>query len=410
MPRVRLPRLRWLLLLAVVAAGATAYVWQQEQAAEPQYVTAPVSTGDILRAIVATGAVNPVVTVEVGSYVSGVIQNLYCDYNSEVKAGQLCAKIDPRPFQVVVDQASANLQSAEAQLKKDQAGLDYARVNYERDRKLQKQGIVSQDTVDADKSAFDQGTAQIALDQSAIAQRTAELHAAQVNLDYTDIASPVDGTVVLRDVNVGQTVAASFQTPTLFLIAQDLTKMQVDTNVSESDVGGAKVGEKACFTVEAYPDQTFCGQVAQVRRAPITVQNVVTYDVVVSVDNPDLKLLPGMTANTRIITDERKNVVRVPMQALKFSPEGFGGHRGAGSTRAESTGAPRAEPGPRVWVLRDGKPMRSPIAVGLDDGTYAEVLHGDLKPGDQVIVNEVSAGTQSSRGGQVPRPRLHLGA
>ncbi len=415
MPRARLPRLRWLLLLAVVAAGATAYVWQQEQAAEPQYVTAPVGTGDILRAIVATGAVNPVVTVEVGSYVSGVIQNLYCDYNSEVKAGQLCAKIDPRPFQVVVDQASANLQSAQAQLNKDQAGLAYASINYERDRKLQKQGIVSEDTVDSDKNAFDQGTAQVALDQSAIAQRAAELHAAQVNLDYTNITSPVDGTVVLRDVSVGQTVAASFQTPTLFLIAQDLTKMQVDTNVSESDVGGARVGEQACFTVEAYLDQTFCGQVSQVRRAPITVQNVVTYDVVVSVDNPDLKLLPGMTANTRIITDERKNVVRVPLQALKFSPEGFGGRgRGTGSTRAESgteprTG-PRTEPSARVWVLRDGKPVRSPIAIGLDDGTYAEVVHGDLRPGDQVIVNEVSAGTQSGRGGQVPRPRLHLGA
>jgi HlyD family secretion protein len=406
MPKVRLPRLRWFLLLAVVAAGATAYVWQQEQAAEPQYVTAPVTTGDIVRAIVTTGAVNPVVTVEVGSYVSGTIQSLYCDYNTEVKAGQLCAKIDPRPFQVVVDQATANLQSAKAQLDKDQASLAYATVNYERDRKLQKQGIVSQDTLDSDKSAFDQGRAQVELDQAAIAQRAAELHAAQVNLDYTDIVSPVDGTVVLRNVNVGQTVAASFQTPTLFLIAQDLTKMQVDTNVSESDVGGAKVGEKACFTVEAYPDETFCGQVYQVRRAPITVQNVVTYDVVVSVDNPDLKLLPGMTANTRIITDERDKVVRVPVQALKFSPGGFSG-KGRTAASATKTGGST-----RVWVLRNGKPARVPITVGLDDGTYAEVVHGDLKPGDQVVVNEVGAGGQSGRGGgQASRPpRLRFGA
>jgi HlyD family secretion protein len=176
--RVRLPRLRWLLLFAAAAAGATVYVWQQEQAAEPRYVTAPVSTGNIVRAIVTTGAVNPVVTVEVGSYVSGVIQTLYCDYNTQVKAGQPCAKIDPRPFQVVVDQASANLESARAQLNKDRASLAYAKVNYERDRKLLKQGIVSQDTVDSDKSAFDQGTAQVALDESSINQRAAELHAA----------------------------------------------------------------------------------------------------------------------------------------------------------------------------------------------------------------------------------------
>jgi HlyD family secretion protein len=403
MLRAHLPRLRWFLLFAVVVAGATIYVWQQQQAAEPHYITAPVSSGDVVRAIVTTGAVNPVVTVEVGSYVSGVIQALYCDYNTEVKAGQLCAKIDPRPFQVVVDQASANLQSAKAQLSKDQAGLAYASINYERDRKLQKQGIVSQDTVDSDKSAYDQDKAQVELDQSAIAQRIAELHAAQVNLDYTNIASPVDGTVVLRNVSVGQTVAASFQTPTLFLIAQDLTKMQVDTNVSESDVGGARVGEKACFTVEAYPDQTFCGQIYQVRRAPITVQNVVTYDVVVNVDNPDLKLLPGMTANMRIITDERDKVVRVPMQALKFSPGGFGGKGGSAATKPGG--------GTRVWVLRDGKPVRVPITVGLDDGTYAEVVQGDLKPGDQVVVNEVSADGQSGRGGQGSRPPgLRFGA
>jgi HlyD family secretion protein len=378
-------------------------VWQQEQAAEPRYVTAPVSTGDIVRAIVTTGAVNPVVTVEVGSYVSGVIQTLYCDYNTQVKAGQLCAKIDPRPFQVVVDQASANLESARAQLNKDQASLAYAKVNYERDRKLLKQGIVSQDTVDSDKSAFDQGTAQVALDESSINQRAAELHAAQVNLDYTDIVSPVDGTVVSRDVNVGQTVAASFQTPTLFLIAQDLTKMQVDTNVSESDVGGARLGEKACFTVEAYPDQEFCGQVSQVRRAPITVQNVVTYDVVVSVDNPDLRLLPGMTANTRIITDERNNVLRVPVQALKFSPEGFAG-------KGRNAAAGKAESGAHVWVLRDVRPARIPIVAGLDDDTFAEVVHGDLKPGDQVVINEVSPGAPSSRGGQAPRPPFRFGA
>jgi HlyD family secretion protein len=168
-------------------------------------------------------------------------------------------------------------------------------------------------------------------------------------------------------------------------------------------VGGARLGEKACFTVEAYPDQEFCGQVSQVRRAPITVQNVVTYDVVVSVDNPDLRLLPGMTANTRIITDERNNVLRVPVQALKFSPEGF-------AAKGRNAAAGKAESGAHVWVLRNGRPARIPIVAGLDDGTYAEVVHGDLQPGDQVVINEVGPGESSSRGQQAPRPPFRFGA
>ena len=263
------------------------------------------SRGPVVRAITTTGAVDPVITVEVGAYVSGTLISISCDYNTQVKAGQLCAKIDPRPYQVVVDQDTANLGTARAQLEKDRASLAYAKVAYERDSRLLARGVVSQDTVDNEKSVLGQATAQIELDEATIRQREAELHAAQVNLDYTNISSPVDGTVVSRNVTIGQTVAASFQTPTLFLIAQDLTKMQVDTNVSESDVGTARVGQRSTFTVEAYPGRTFTGQVSQIREAPITVQNVVTYDVVIAVDNADLALLPGMTANTRIVTAER---------------------------------------------------------------------------------------------------------
>ena len=261
-----------------------------------------------------------------------------------MKAGQLCAKIDPRPYQVVVDQDAANLANGQAQLKKDQASLVYAKVSYERDLGLLNHGIVSRDTVDNDKSVYDQAVAQVKVDESTIQQRQASLHAAQVNLDYTNIISPVDGTVVSRNITIGQTVAASFQTPTLFLIAQDLTKMQVDTNVSETDVGNAKVGQKSSFTVEAFPSRTFWGTVSQVREAPITVQNVVTYDVVVSVDNPDFALLPGMTANTRIITDERDDVVRVPLKALRFSPRGVERPDPKGAERSRS---PRARPAGR---------------------------------------------------------------
>jgi len=306
---------RWLIAVGVIAVGGWAALRWHQQPARSRYLTAEVTRGAVVRTITTTGAVDPVITVEVGAYVSGTLQSCSCDYNTEVKAGQLCAKIDPRPYQVVIDLGVANLATAEAQLQKDKASLTYAKINYDRDSRLQKHGVVSQDTVDSDKSIYDQGAAQIKFDEATILQRQAELHAAQVNLDFTNIVSPVDGTVVARNITIGQTVAASFQTRTLFLIAQDLKKMQVDTNVSESDVGTAKVGQKARFTVEAFPNRTFEGRVSQVREAPITVQNVVTYDVVVSVDNTDLMLLPGMTANTRIITDERENVVRVPLSA-----------------------------------------------------------------------------------------------
>jgi len=389
---------RWLLLLAailVLAAGAVAW-WRLDRPAPSKFVTQRVAKGDVVRTVVTTGSVNPVVTVQVGSYVSGPIQSLYCDYNTKVKAGQLCAKIDPRSYQVALDQAKANLATAKAQLVKDQASLAYAKVNYERDRGLVARGIVSQDTVDSDKSAYDQAIAQVKLDEATIEQRKAALAGAQVNLDYTDIVSPVDGVVVSRNVDVGQTVAASFQTPTLFLIAKDLTKMQVDTNVSESDIGRVKLGDRATFSVEAYPQKAFEGRVTQVRKAPITVQNVVTYDAVISVDNSDLLLLPGMTANAKIVTDERKDVLRVPEQALRFEPGGV--------AAAKGKGAHGARRGSQVWVLKDGSPVAVPVTVGLEDGTWAQITGGKLEEGDAMITDEVAAGgaTAARRPGLVP--------
>lgn len=368
------------------------YVWWSQRTPAPHYVTNPVTRGTIIKSIITTGTVNPVVTVQVGSYVSGVIQSLYCDYNTVVKAGQLCAKIDPRPYQLVVDQHKADLASAKAQLEKDRASLAYAKTNYDRDLSLLKEGIVSQDTIDTDKSAYEQGKAQIALDQAAIRQNEAALNAALVNLGYTDIVSPVDGVVVSRNIDVGQTVAASFQTPTLFLIAKDLTKMQVDTNVSESDVGNAKVGQKASFTVEAYPDKTFWGKVTQIRQAPITVQNVVTYNVVVSVDNPKLELLPGMTANTRIIADECRDCLRVPLQALRFSPTGLTIKKDT-ATSAQNTDDQQQS---RVWVLRNGIPQPVPITTGLRDNSFVEVTGGELQVGDPVIVNAITTSSSTA--------------
>jgi HlyD family secretion protein len=354
-----------------------------------QYTTAPVSRGDVTRTVSATGTVNPVLTIIVGSYVSGVIKEIHCDYNTLVKQGQVCAKIDPSPYQTVVDQNKANLSVARAQLEKSEANLAYVQLNYERNARLALTNAVSKDTLDLSRNALDQAKAQIAVDEATIEQRQAQLEAAEVNLGYTNIVSPVDGTVVSRNVTVGQTVAASFQTPTLFLIATDLTKMQVDTNVSESDIGGIKEGNKATFTVDAFPRRTFEGAVAQVRQSPQTVQNVVTYDVVVGVDNTSLSLKPGMTASTRVVINERHDVLRVPSQALRYAP--------AGAPRATS-GGPREG---RVWVLRDGEPVAVPVTSGLDDDAFVEIVKGDIQPGDQVIVGERRNASRS-----VPLPRL----
>ncbi len=394
----------WSAAGAAIIVIITAYIWWQGRPVPPHYVTVPVTRGPIVKEIVTTGTVNPVVTVQVGSYVSGVIQSLYCDYNTVVKAGQICAKIDPRPYQLIVDQASANLASARAQLQKDRASLAYAKTNYDRDLSLLKEGIVSQDTVDTDKSAYEQGKAQIELDKATIKQHQAALNAARVNLGYTDIVSPVDGVVVSRNIDVGQTVAASFQTPTLFLIAKDLTKMQVDTNVSESDVGETRVGQKASFTVEAYPNKPFWGEVTQIRQAPITVQNVVTYDVVVSVDNPKLELLPGMTANTRIIADQRKDVLRVPIQAIRFTPTGLQrSKKNSSHEKNSSADETTSKKSARVWVLRNGQPHPVPVTTGLSDTTYVEITGGALNVDDPVIVNAITTTTDSSN-----RRGMHL--
>lgn len=382
-------------LAAVAIVGLVAW-WLSSNGETVRYTTVRAARGDITRAVTATGTVNPVLTIIVGSYVSGVIQQIHCDYNTEVKTGQVCAKIDPRPYQSVVDQNRANLAVSKAQLTKDQANFDYAEINYGRNARLAQTNAISKDTLDVARNALDQARAQIGVDEATIMQRQAQLDAADVNLSYTDIVSPVNGTVVSRNVTVGQTVAASFQTPTLFLIATDLTQMQVDTNVSESDIGGIKEGNRATFTVDAFPKRSFRGQVSQVRQSPQTVQNVVTYDVVVGVDNKDLALKPGMTAATRIVVDQRRDVLRVPSQALRYAPPSAGVPAGgARRTRGADVQA-------RVYVLRDGAPVAVPVVTGLDDDSYAEIVSGDLKAGDLVITSEQRAAAKSA----LPRPRL----
>ena len=382
----------WFGAAAVVLAVVGAEVWRTARAPMPvHYVTASVTRGDVTRAVSATGTVNPVTTIQVGTYVSGAIQNLYCDYNTRVRRGQLCAKIDPRPYQAIVAQDRATLDTAKAQLAKDQTSLDYAKLTFDRSTTLRAKAIIPQDTLDAAESAYHQAQAQVDLDKATVEERSAALESARVNLAYTDITSPVDGTVVSRNVNVGQTVAASFQTPTLFLIAADLTEMQVDANVSESDIGGLVQGSQATFSVEAFPNRTFEGVVRQLRQAPQTVQNVVTYDVVISVANKDLVLLPGMTATVRIVSAMRKNVLRVPDQAFRYRPGGL----------AARAAAP-VNGGAEVWTMRDGTPSRITVRTGIDDDSYTEILDGDIQEGDQVVTAEQA----SAAGAQPPRLRL----
>jgi HlyD family secretion protein len=382
--------------VAILAIAVGAYVLTHRRPAA-RYATAPVTRGDVETTVTASGSVNPVVTVQVGTYVSGTITALGCDYNTRVRKGQLCAKIDPQPYVVVVQEAQANVESARAQLVKDQADAAYAKLAHTRQDLLWSQDSTSKDARDAALNAYEQAVAAVGVDRAVIDQRLAALKAAQVNLNYTNIVSPVDGTVVSRNVNVGQTVAASFSTPTLFLIANDLTKMQVDASVSESDIAGVTEGAAASFSVDAYPRKTFQGVVAQVRIAPVSVQNVITYDVVIAVANPELLLRPGMTATARIVKAQARGVLRVPSQALRFTPAGTAKTAGcaAAGTRA-------------VWTRRDGQLACVPVKVGLDDDSFAQVVAGELKTGDRVITGQTAGGngSQPARRSAATTPRF----
>lgn len=387
----------WRIALLVLIVALPLYYFTRSGSSQAKYITTQVNRGPIVRSVIATGTVNPVVTVQVGSYVSGPITAIYADFNAPVKAGQLIAKIDPRPFQVKVDESTAALANAQALLGKDQADMAYKQLTYQRNQRLFEAEAVARDTVDNARSVYLQARAQMAVDRANIQQQQANLHDAQISLNYSNIVSPVDGTIVSRNVDVGQTVASSFQTPTLFLIAKDLTKMQVDTNVSESDIGDIRSGQPAAFTVDAFPGREFQADVGQVRQAPITVQNVVTYDVVVEVANPEMLLKPGMTANVTIVTARRDDVLRVPLQALRFTPR----KPSASGANDPPAGGRRPSNQARVWLDAGGTLKPVTITSGLDDGNYVEILSGDLKPGDTVVTDEVRTAS-SAAGGSSP--------
>jgi HlyD family secretion protein len=337
--------------------------------------------------------------VLVGTQVSGTIKELFVDFNSRVRKGQIIAQIDPSTFESQVQQAKANMLVAEANLDKANTTLVDAKRTFERNKELFGKNLIPRSDLDTSDTNYENAKAQVNSSRAAIEQSKASLDIARQNLAYTKIVSPVDGIVISRNVDVGQTVAASFQTPTLFTIAQDLTKMQIDTNVAESDIGVVKLEQEVDFTVDAYPDITFKGKVWQKRQAPITVQNVVTYDVVIQVDNKDFKLMPGMTANVSIVIQTRHDVIGITNAAMRFRfSERTAGTRAGGGANAGAkagTGAPEKK-GPAIWVLENNKPKRVNIAPGISDGNYTEIVSGELKEGDQVIVESLNKNKQQS--------------
>lgn len=406
----------------LVVAGALAAWRLTRPAPEPRYETARVERGRIVAQVTATGTLSALVTVQVGSQVSGRIAKLFVDFNSPVRKGQLIAKLDPELFRAALEQARANHAAAQGDLTKTRVQAADAQRQLARTRSLAERQLVAQADLDTAQANADAAAAAVEGATGRVAQAQAALRQAQVNLAYTDIVSPIDGTVISRSVDVGQTVAASLQAPTLFVIAEDLKKMQVDTSVAEADIGKLRDGMDASFTVDAYPGRRFKGVVRQIRNAAQTVQNVVTYDAVVDVSNPDLALRPGMTANVTFVHADRPDVLRVPNAALRFRPpaelqqggrDGGAAREGAAAPQGPRAGARRPDgadaPDRRtVWVLRGERPEPVRIRTGVSDGSTTELVEGDLGEGD-LVVTDATGGSERPAGMGGPRggpPRM----
>jgi HlyD family secretion protein len=467
---VNMLKRHWLIVGLVVVAIAIFAAFRFKGSEQPKYFTSKVDRGEIRQVVEATGTINAVTTVQVGSQVSGTISRLNADFNSRVKKGQIVAQIDPSLFQGALLQAKgdlanakANVIASQANLEKAQASALQARTDYERTSGLAKEGVMSQQQLDLAKATADSDDAAVAAAKATITQATAQVQqkqaavtVAQTNLDYTTIHAPIDGTVIARSVDVGQTVAASLQAPTLFTIAQDLTKMQVYASTDESDVGMIHTGQVVTFKVDAFPKDSFTGKVSQVRLNATTVQNVVTYSTIIDFDNPDLKLFPGMTAYITIPVADAPNAIRVPNGALRYKPDmtaeqlralykqyGLISGQGAGNQSASSQGSgdtgaagkqrrahaegtqgggggdtATTQHTPRVdvavvWKLHPDKslePVR--IRTGITDHTVTEVakvLNGQLNEGDELITGGVAANPSSTRApgmsGNTPRMR-----
>ena len=345
------------------------------------YKSVPVKKRTIVESVEASGTINPVQTVDIGTQVSGTIKYIYADYNSKVKKGDLLAQIDPALFQAQVDKARSDLNAAKANYQRSKSMLEYERKNYERYARLYTKNYVSKSEVDLAEANYKSNLAEVNAMKAQINQASATLENNLTNLRYTKIISPVDGVVVSRSVDVGQTVAASFQTPTLFMVAQDLTQMQIEVNVSEADIGRIKVGQDVTYTLDGYANEEFHGKVSQVRISPTTVSNVVTYTVIVDVTNDENKLIPGMTANVSVVTNKSENVIAVPVAAFRFTPKEI-----TGGKKFEKQG---------VWIMgKNRKPQRVEVKTGASDGDFTAIVEGNIKEGDRVITD--SSNTQKT--------------
>jgi len=451
---VRLLKRHWLITILILAGIGVLAAFQFKGEDKPQYFTTKSDRGDIRAVVEATGTINAVITVQVGSQVSGTISKLYVDFNSRVKKGQVVAQIDPPLFRGALLQAKADLANAQANLASAKANLEKAKAaqvqtkaDYNRAVGLTQGGVMSQQQLDLAKANYDSAVAAVSASDAQVVQAAAQeqqkeaaVTVAQTNLDYTTIRAPIDGTVIARNVDVGQTVAASLQAPTLFTIAQDLTKMQVYASTDESDVGMIKVGQVSTFKVDAYPKDTFTGTVSQIRMNATTVQNVVTYNTIVDFDNPELKLFPGMTAYITIPVANAKAVLRVPNGALRYKPDlkaeeirallqKYGLDNGgaqASATAASGAGAKQSRPqgqegggsspvatkAPRLdvailWKLHPDKTLE-PVKVrtGITDHTVtevAQVLQGELKEGDELVTGSLTNKPAAGPGMGQPR-------
>lgn len=393
----KLLRPRILLPLLIVAAAIGGYFWWQETASvspAERWRLEAADKGDVVQVISANGNVNPVTSVNVGTQVSGTLIKLHADFNSEVKDGQLLAELDPSLFNAALAQSEANLNSAKASLR-------LAQTKEARTRSLVGKGFISQAELDIAVKELESAQAQVELVMAQVARD-------KTNLRYTVIRSPISGVVVARNVELGQTVAASFNTPTLFQIAKDLAQMQIETSIAEADIGGIREGLSARFRVDAFPGQFFRGVVKQVRLNPTIQSNVVSYTVIVSADNPEGKLKPGMTAFVQVTANRREGALRVPNAALRFRPPADPAQADKAGSAPKAGGSPgaggaRRDAGSRVYKLVDGKLTAVPVQVGVSDTTYTEVVGGDVKEGDKLVTRDLSG-----QGGAQSQLRLRM--
>ena len=350
----------------------------------PDYVTTQVVQGDISQKITASGTITPISTVVIGTQVSGIISEIYVDYNSIVKKGELLAIIDPQTFEAAVDQRQAALDIAKAELKVTENNVIYYKKHLDRIKKLNTSKYSTDKELESAERDYNNSVAEKVLREAQVKQAEASLKQARIDLDYTKIISSVDGVVISREVEEGQTVAASFNTPTLFNVAEDLTKMQIEASVVEADIAKVKEGQRVYFSVDSFPDETFEGKVVQVRNNPVKTSNVVTYEVIISVDNKDMKIKPGMTANVEIITAEKKGALLVPNKALRFYVTGEDGQ----VKRYNDKG---------IWTMNKGKLERVSIKTGVSDDEQTEIISDKIKVGDKIVVEDKNAEVNKSK-------------